>query len=264
MIKKNKFFVRGDSLKSRVFDDISPQFQNHFNYLKSEGQQFLKSVEGLNQRFIELKEKAIQIDEDANIKIKQIKESMNLKLKDRDKLLTEFQSEKQEKISELVILKEKIENKFKKINETIESKQKMCLQEAQELIKWSLNDNLSDLFSRPLQWIYMPIYTMFIENEDTLEENMHIIFPGYITNNPDNIYEFISDAVVNLKNVLIETIEDNMAVRSNFEFSSEDKNLMKDTNLQKRIQLGLSKLKEKSLINENIEMKIRENLNLLQ
>jgi len=264
VIKKNKFFVRSDLLKSRVFDDVSSQFQNHFNYLKSEGQKFLQSVDGLNQRFIELKEKAILIDEDASIKIKQTKESMNLKLKDRDKLLTEFQSEKKEKISDLTILKEKIEFEFKKIKDTIENKQKMCLQEAQELVKWSLDDNQSDLFSRPLQWIYMPIYTMFIENEDTFEESMNVIFPGYITNNPDDIYEFISDAVANLKNVLIETIEDNMAVRSNFEFSSENTNLMKDTNLQKRIQLGLSKLKESSLINENIERKIRENLNLLQ
>ena len=255
--------MSGGSLKSRVFEDIIPHFQNHFNYLKSEGHKFLESIEGLNQRFIELKEKAVQIDEDVNIKIKQFKESLNFKLKDRNKLLTEFQSEKQEKISVLRILKEKIDSLYKKIKEIIENKQTICLKEAQELIKWSLDDNQSELFSRPIQWIYMPIYTMFVEKIDTMDEYMNIVFPGYITNNPDQIYEFISDAVLNLKNVLSEKIEDNMAIRSNFEFSSEDKNLMKDTSLKKRIQLGLSKLKEKSIINENIENKIRENLNLL-
>jgi hypothetical protein len=104
---------------------------------------------------------------------------------------------------------------------------------------------------------------MFIENEDDMEEYMNIVFPGYITNNPDDIYEFISDDVLNLKKVLSEIIEDNMAIRSNFEFSSESKNLLKDTSLKKRIQLGLSKLKEKSLVNMKIENKIRENLNLL-
>ena len=152
---------------------------------------------------------------------------------------------------------------YKKIKEIIENKQTICSQEAQELIKWSLNDNQSELFSRPIQWIYMPIYTMFVENEATMDEKMNIVFPGYITNNPDKIYEFISDAVLNLKNELSEIVEDNMAIRSNFEFSSESKNLMKDTNLKKRIQSGLSKLKEKTLINENIENKIRENLNLI-
>jgi hypothetical protein len=263
VVKKNKFFVSGDSLKSRVFEDIIPHFQNHFDYLKSEGHKFLESLEVLNQRFIDLKEKATEIDEDVNIKTKRFKESLNFKLKDRDKLLTEFQSEKQEKISDLVVLKEKIDSLYTKIKEIIENKQTLCLQEAQELKRWSVNDNQSELFSRPIQWIYMPIYTMFVENEDTMDEYMNIVFPGYITNNPDQIYEFISDAVVNLKNELSEKIEDNMAIRSNFEFSSENKNLMKDINLKKRIQLGLSKLKEKSLINENIENKIRENLNLL-
>jgi len=263
VVQKNKFFVSGGSLKSRVFEDIIPHFQNHFNYLKSEGHKFLESIEGFNQRFIELKEKAVQIDEDVNIKIKQFKESLNFKLKDRDKLLAEFQSEKQEKISVLRILKQKIDSLYKKIKEIIENKQRICSQEAQELIKWSLNDNQSELFSRPIQWIYMPIYTMFVENEATMDEKMNIVFPGYITNNPDKIYEFISDAVLNLKNELSEIVEDNMAIRSNFEFSSESKNLMKDTSLKKRIQLGLSKLKEKSIINENIENKIRENLNLL-
>ena len=263
VIKKNKFFVSGDSLKSRVFDDVIPHFQSHFNYLKSEGQKFLESIEGLNQRFVELKERAVKIDEEAKIKFTQFRDSLSIKLKDRDKLLSEFQSEKQEKISSLVVLKEEIEALFRKIKDIIEIKHKMCLQETQELITWSLNDNQSELFSRPIQWIYMPIYTMFIENEDDMEEYMNIVFPGYITNNPDDIYEFISDDVLNLKKVLSEKIEDNMAIRSNFEFSSESKNLLKDTNLKKRIQLGLSKLMEKSLINVKIENKIRENLNIL-
>jgi hypothetical protein len=104
---------------------------------------------------------------------------------------------------------------------------------------------------------------MFIENEDNMEEYMNIVFPGYITNNSDNIYEFISDTFLNLKNVLSEIIEENMAIRSNFEFSSESKNFLKDPSFIKKIQLGLSKLKEKSIINQNIESKIRENLNLL-
>ncbi len=135
VIKKNKYFVGGDSLKSRVFEDIIPHFQNHFNYLKSEGNKFLESIEGLNQRFIELKEKAIQVDEGVNTKIKEFKESLNFKLKDRDKLLTEFKSEKQEKISELATLKGKIDSLYKKIKEIIENKHRICLQEAQELIK---------------------------------------------------------------------------------------------------------------------------------
>lgn len=263
MVKKNIFFTSGGSLKSRVYEDVLPHFQNHFNYLKDEGRKFLESLEGLNQRYVELKERARQIDEEAKVKLERFSESQNLKLKDRDKLLSEFESERKEKISGLKIQEENIESVFGNIKEIIQAKHNTCLQEAQELVRWSLIDNQSELFSRPIQWIYLPVYVMFIENEDNMEERMNILFPGYITNDPNNIYENISDPLMKLKNIIIEIIEDDMAVRSNFEFSSERKNLIKDVNLKKKIQLGISKLKEKVLINENIEGKIRENLNLL-
>jgi hypothetical protein len=263
MIKKNKFFTSSDTLKSRVFKDILPHFENHFNYLRDEGGKFLESLDGLNQRFIEFKERAIQIDTEAQKSLEKFKESLNLKLKDRDKLMSEFIDEKQEKGSAIVSQKEKIEELFEKIKEIIQIKQNTCLQEAQRLISWSLNDNQSELFSRPIQWIYMPVYAMFIENENNMEEYMNIIFPGYVKSDPGNVYEYLADPVVALKNTLIERIENDMAVRSNFEFSSENKNILKDPNFRKRIQQGLSKLREKALINEIIENKVRETLDLI-
>ena len=261
ILKKNKFFVNNDTLKSRVFTDILPHFQNHFNYLKVEGENFLKSLEVLQQRFIELKERANQIDQEANSKLEEFRESQDVKLKDRDKLLSEFGIEKEEKIAELKTQSERIETIFTNIKEIIRIKHNTCHQEAQELIKWSLTDTQSELFSRPIQWIYMPVYVMFIEKET--EEYMNILFPGYVTNDPSNIYVNVSDPMTKLKSSLCEIIEDNMAVRSNFEFSSERKNLIKDVNLKKKIQLGISKLKESILITESIENKIREKLNLL-
>ncbi|MCK4778998.1 MAG: hypothetical protein KAT57_02370, partial [Candidatus Lokiarchaeota archaeon] len=263
IIKKNKFFTSGDSLKSRVFKDIIPHFENQFLDLKDEGKKFLDSLENLNQKFNEMKERGVQIDIEARQKLDQIKDSLLIKLKDRDKQLSEFESEKEVKISELDNLKSQIEDLIANIKRTIQYKQNTCLQEAQKLIEWSLNDNQSDLFSRPIQWIYMPIYTMFIEDEDNMEEYMNIIFPGYINNDPDAIYENISDAFISLKNIVNERVETDMATRSNFEFSCERKNIIKDPNLKKRVQLGISKLREKMLLNDNIERIIRENLNLI-
>ena len=263
MIKKNKFFISSDSLKSRVFEDVIPHFQTHFNYLRDEGKKFLEGLEGLNNRFIELQERASLADEEAKFKLKSFRESLNLKLIDRDKLLTEFESEKEKQISELHAKKKEIEDLYGMIQKIITTKHNLSLYEAQQLIKWSLNDNQSDLFSRPIQWIYMPFYAMFIENEETMEEHMDVVFPGYITNDPSNIYDNISESFINLKNILIERIEEDIAVRSNFEFSSERKNLVKDPNIKKRIQLGIAKLKENALINDNGERIIRANLDLI-
>ncbi len=264
IIKKNKFFTSGDLLKSRVFKDIIPHFEKQFLDLKDEGKKFLDSLENLNQKFNEMKERGVKIDIEARQKLDQIKDSLLIKLKDRDKQLSEFESEKEVKISELDNLKTQIEDLIANIKRTIQNKHNTCLQEAQKLIEWSLNDNQSDLFSRPIQWIYMPIYTMFIEDENNMEEFMNIIFPGYINNDPDAIYENISDAFISLKNILNERVETDMATRSNFEFSCERKNLIKDPNIKKRVQLGISKLREKMLLNDNIERIIRENLNLIE
>ena len=263
MIKKNKFFTSGDSLKSRVFKDIVPHFENQFLYLKDEGKKFLESLEGLHQKFKELKERGAQTDIEAEQKLVKIKDSLQIKLKDRDKQLTEFESEKEVKISELNNLKTQIEDLITNIKKTIQEKQNSCLQEAQKLIGWSLQDDQSDLFSRPIQWIYIPLYAIFIEDEDNMEEYMNILFPGYITNDPNAIYQNIDDAFISLKNIMNEKVETDMATRSNFEFSCERKNLINDPNLKKRIQLGISKLREKMLLNETMERILREKLNLL-
>jgi hypothetical protein len=264
MIKKNKFFTSGDSLKSKVFEDLIPHFENQFGYLTDEGNKFLETLGTLKLKFYELKNRASQIESEANQKLQQFRDSLQIKLKDRDKQLTEFQSEKQAKLSELQNLKTQLEERFEKIKKIIQRKQNTCLQEAQILTNWSLKDNQSDLFSRPIQWIYMPVYVIFIEDEDNMEEKMNILFPGYITGDPNNIYIDISDTFISLKNMLNNKIENDMATRSNFEFSCERKNLIKDPNIIKRLQQGISKLREKMLLNESIERIIRDNLNFIK
>ncbi|MFX0023114.1 MAG: hypothetical protein ACFE9S_12375 [Candidatus Hermodarchaeota archaeon] len=264
MIKKNKFFTTDDTLKSKIFEDLIPHFENQFKYLTEECQKFSETLTTLKQKFYELTDRASQIDVEAKQKLVQFRDSLQSKLKDRDKKLSEFQSEKQIKLSELQNLNTQIETQFETIKQIIQRKQNTCLQEAQTLIGWSLKDDQSDLFSRPIQWIYMPVYAMFIENEDDMEEYMNIVFPGYITSDLNNIYEDISATFVSLKNILNDKIENDMATRSNFEFSCERKNLIKDPNINKRLQLGISKLREKMLLNESTEKIIRENLNLIK
>jgi len=109
----------------------------------------------------------------------------------------------------------------------------------------------------------MPLYVMFIENKDTMEEKMELILPGIVTNDPNNIYQESSDTMANFKKTFIERIEEDMALRSNFEFSSENKNLIDDKSLAKKIQQGISILRSRAIINDEIEKTIRSNLNLI-
>ena len=54
-----------------------------------------------------------------------------------------------------------------------------------------------------------------------------------------------------------------MKLRSIFEFSCENKNLINDTNFTKRIMMGISALRNHHLLSDEVEMQMRENLKSL-
>ena len=263
ILKKNKAFTHTDVLKGRVFNDLSAPFENHFKYLIEEGNNFIHSVTSLTEKYMALKERALEIDVEAKKKLDDFSSSLNLKLQDRDKNLSAFEDEKEIKISEIKALQESIEDLYSQIKNIIKTKNGKCLQEAKDLISWSLADNESELFSRPIVWIYMPLYVMFIENEELLEEKMVALYPGFITDDPDNRYQEISGAMLNLKKAVNERIEENMALRSNFEFSSENRNLLNDQSLAKKIQQGISTLRRTTVLSEQMENDLRIKLSLI-
>ena len=260
IIKKNKSFTHTDILKGRVFNDLIAPFENHFKYLIEEGNNFIHSVTSLTEKYMALKERALEIDFEAKKKLDNFSSSLDLKLQDRDKNLSAFEEEKEIKISEIKASQDSIEDLYSQIKNIIKTKNGNCLREAKDLISWSLADNESELFSRPIVWIYMPLYAMFSENEKTQEEKMFSVFPGFITNDPDNRYQEISGAMLSLKEAVNERIEEDMALRSNFEFSCENGNILEDSSLNKKIQQGISILRRNAIINDNIEKEIRNKL----
>jgi len=263
IIKKNKPFTHTDILKGRVFSDITTPFENHFKYLIEEGNNFVQSVTALTEKYMALKKRALEIDVEAKKKLDDFSSSLDLKLQDRDKNLSAFEEEKEKMVSEIKILQKSIEGLYTQVKNIVKTKNGTCLQEAKDLISWSLVDNESELFSRPIVWIYMPMYVMFIENEEIHEEKMVAVYPGFITDDPDNRYQEISGAMLNLKETVNERIEEDMALRSNFEFSSENRNLLNDQSLAKKIQQGISILRRTTVLSEQMENELRSKLDLI-
>ncbi|MFW9784109.1 MAG: hypothetical protein ACFFFB_17645, partial [Candidatus Heimdallarchaeota archaeon] len=195
IIKKNKLFTNTETLKTKVFEDITDSFENHFAFLLDQGNKFLEDVNSLTAKYMELKERTYQINEEARKKLETFSEDLNVKLRDRNEHLSAFEKEKEEKISEIMILKGQIEELFSELKIIIQNKQGICLQEAKDLIAWSLNDGQAELFSRPIQWVYMPLYGMLIENTNTNEEALKFVFPGNIKADISNLYTELSDAM---------------------------------------------------------------------
>ncbi|MFX0179851.1 MAG: hypothetical protein ACFE78_06655 [Candidatus Hodarchaeota archaeon] len=263
IIKKNKFFTSAEVLKSKVFDDLTESFEKHFKFLIDEGNNFLDTINSLTGKYMELKERAYQIEDEAKRKLEKFSNELNLKLKNRDQNLSTFAEKKNEEITQIENLKIVIESLFSEIKRIIQTKNGTCLQEAKDLIAWSLSDNQAELFNRPIQWVYMPLYCMFVENENTLEEKLKFLFPGDINSDPLNIYTEISESMKKLKEIIIEKVEYDMALRSNFEFSCETKNLLSDKSFKKKLQQGISILRGKAVLNNQMETELREKLNIL-
>ena len=261
IIKKNKMFTQEEMLKGRIFDELTPSFENHFKYLIEEGNKFVDTVTSLTEKYVELKEKASEVEIEAENNLKSFKESLEVKLKDRDKHLSEFEQEKQQLISAIEEERHTIESLYNEIKNIIKIKNGNCLQESKDLIIWSLNDSQSDLFSRPIQWIYMPMYSLFLEDQETGEEKMKLLFPGIVSNNPTEIYKELSDELIQLKERIDEKFEEDIALRSNFEFSAENKNLLQDKNFNKNVQQGVTILRNINIIDDDMEQLIRNNLN---
>ncbi|MGB5912073.1 MAG: hypothetical protein WBH31_12845 [Promethearchaeia archaeon] len=263
IIKKNKFFTNAEVLKSKVFDDLTESFEKQFKLLIDEGNKFVEAINSLTGKYMELKKRAYQVEDEEKIKLEKFSNELKSKLKDRDQNLSTFAEKKNEEITQIENLKIVVERLYSEIKKVIQIKNGTCLQEARDLIAWSLSDNQAELFNRPIQWVYMPFYGMFVENEKTMDEKVKFIFPGDIKSDPLNLYTEISESMKTLKETIIEKVEYDMALRSNFEFSCETKNLLSDRSFKKKIQQGISILRGKAVLNNQMETELREKLNKL-
>jgi len=154
ILKRNRFFSRDDALKSKILEQIFPNFESHFNFLKEEGSKLISLIDSLNQQYLELKAGSIQIDIEAEEKLEELEVNLQVKLQDRDKQLSGFEKEKQVHLQELDDFREQLESLFRKIYDIIQTKKSACLQESEELKKWTLIDTSAELFSKPIQWIH--------------------------------------------------------------------------------------------------------------
>ncbi|MFX1237060.1 MAG: hypothetical protein ACFE8P_04995, partial [Promethearchaeota archaeon] len=262
MLKRNKFFTRADILKSKIYEDLQPKFSNHFIFLKEQGEKFNKTIDALFRKYEDIVKRAGYIDEVASQKLKAHKEELKNQLHNRNLQITNIEIEQENAINKILSYKKELEELYKQITDIIDKKNKTCLKESEELKVWSLHDNKLEFFAMPIRWMYMPLYAVFVEDEDLMEERMDVVLPGCVIDS-NSLYEDFSDTMVNLKSILLEKVEEDMIVRSNFEFCCENKNLVKEPNLDKKLMKGIASLRYLDLLTTDSEKKIRDSFGFL-
>ncbi len=257
--KKNKFYSNSETLLRSSFNELIPKIGSQFDTLRKEVQQFLGQIDSIETKFKSLKTKSEEIDDEARKKINEFQQGLTQQLDSRDQQISKIEQEKKEKIEELEALRAKMDALFSEIKEIINSKRQDCLKEAEDLMSWSIKDEEAPTIKKPIQWIYMPLYVMFVEDIDMLEEKMEIILPGFIEKESKEVYEELPGAFSGLKEYITEKVEDDMALRSNFEFTAENNNFLKDPQFKEKLKKGVSMLENQGFIYE-IERGIDKNI----
>jgi hypothetical protein len=99
----------------------------------------------------------------------------------------------------------------------------------------------------------MPVYAGLLKNKRG-DERIIFAFPGEIDSN-FNVTP-LSEGFTELGQNLSAVIEDDMKIRSNFEFTIEKMNLFKTEGFEKLVQDGFASLKLKGLTNDRLEHKL--------
>ncbi|TFG01011.1 MAG: hypothetical protein EU541_00545 [Promethearchaeota archaeon] len=259
ILKKNKFYSNPETLSRSSFGDLVPKIKNQFDSLRTEISEILTQVDTIENKFEIQKERAEDINIHAKEQLEQLRSELTEQLESKDDEISRLEKEKEENVQKLEDLRARMEALFTEIKRIIISKRRDCLDEVDELVSWSIKDEDAPTIKKPIQWFYMPLYVMFVEDEDMMEEKMEIVFPGYVLKDSDKVYEDLSDLFSKLDAIINDKIENDMPLRSNFEFTAENNNLLKDPKFRERIEKGVRLLEEQGFIFE-VERGVNKNL----
>jgi len=266
MIKRNKFLKSVDSLKTNRVEDVISKVQNHLKFLEENTQDFLAYINNASEQIEPQVNKVKEIDERAETRLKEVEENLKSELEQKDQKISQFKSEKDTEIGQLGDFKKTIETKFREITAIVSKKSDDCLKEIENLKKWNMEDKESEHLSMPVIWIYLPIYMLVVEDEEEFEERIELVLPCFINQNAsdaDSIKEELDPEFTLFLEKLNSAIENDMKIRSNFEFTAESKNLLAKEKLKSKLQKGVSLLKTYGNITEDLAKQMENKINII-
>lgn len=266
LVKKNKFYTHIETFKANRLEDVSTKVQDHLKFLQESTQGFLEFIESISIQLEEHTNKGIGIDERATSRLKEVEKNLKSELEQKDQKISEFKVEKDSELGQIEEFKKNIEGKFRVIKETVSKKSSDCLREIETLKEWNIEDKESEHLSMPVIWIYLPLYLLLVEDEEEFEERIILSFPGFInkgSSSNESLKEELDPAFNEFLDILNKNIEDDMKIRSNFEFVGDSKNLLDDSRISNKIEKGISALKTRGILDGLMALEMEKCTRLL-
>ncbi len=261
---KNKFFTNYDALKAFRLEEVISKCRNHIGGMNEKIQSLSDQVRNISTQVDDYVKRSEEINQKATQRLEDLKQNLGEQLSKKDEMISKYQKEKEFESGELKNLKNNIKNKSQEIKDIISKKSEDCLREAKILENWNIKDSEAGNLSMPVIWVFFPLYMSLIEGE--FEEKIKLLLPGFINRNAlntESLKEELDPSYSTYLQNLMLKIEEDMKVRSNFEFSGEKNNLLEDPNIKKQIQNGISSLQSSAIISDVLAKRIEEKLNFI-
>ena len=266
LASKNKFFTNYDALKAFRLQEVISKCRNHIGSLNENIQYLSDLVKNISTQVDDFVKRSEEINQKATKRLEDKNKNLGEQLSKKDEMISTYQREKEFESGEIKNLKNNIKNKAQEIKDIILRKSEDCLREAKILENQNIKDNEALNLSMPVIWTFFPLYMGLIEDEKEFEEKIKIILPGFINRNALNaksLKEELNPSYTSYLQNLLMKIEEDMKIRSNFEFSGENNNLLEDSNIKKQIQNGISSLISSAIINDVLAKEMEEKLNFI-
>jgi hypothetical protein len=256
--KKNKFFLNTESFKTLKVEKGFEMAVDHINFIESVKEKIANRVIQLKENLGDLNQEILRIDKESEEKLASKQAELSQRLDQRNSRIQEMSSEGKVEIEKRMIMRNLIEEKFQEIKLILDKKVMDCDNDLRNLLMAGIPNSIIGE-GMPVQRLFLPVYAALLEDEEE-DERLVFAFPSIVK---ENFESSLLEEFSILSTKTSQVMEDDMKIRSNFEFTMEKLNLLKAKNTEKLLRDGFELLVIKGLANKAIsDHYIQEFLNI--
>lgn len=243
----NRKFLNTDSFKLIQIDKAINAAQEQIENLKKKTDLIKEKLVNLEQSTQKYIQKMKEIDEETAASIRKKEVELNTRLLQKNSRIKSISEASETYIKDLQAAKKSLQDKLDEIKVIIENKMKDCEEDLKRIKQWGMKDEISGISQSVLR-IFLPVFGGLFEDDD-MNERLIFVFPQKI--DEDGNLTVVEDGFTTLKESLEEIVDNDMKIRSNFEFTMEKMNLLLDEKAKKRLNEGFKLLEPMNVLNEN-------------
>ncbi len=216
---RNKYFLQTDMLKAEnsVGAVVMKAYQN-VAYMRTALEESEEQLEGISSKINKIRKDLENTNLSAEERIHLLNSELIDRQQNQENTRRQLKNERDLKLKEIQTHLDILVNYFLEINNIIDEKIKQCKFDELKLRDWQIDDMITHI-NNPTMNLFVPIGIAIFEDEDE-DERIEIIFPSEYNLTGFNRIPLSQEFVI-FENEVATILENNMQLRSNFEFCCE-------------------------------------------